>query len=113
MNDILLCLLSGELALIIWPLVVFVLFVLAMCGAFVKQCREDGLCIRRTQSALNVYRLERRFSKEKDLRLRFSVRTGFWSVQKENFGGFVGSLFRKDLGGGFFLDLLVCFSSWG
>ena len=54
MKDFLVCLSSGELALIIWPLVMFVLFVLAMCGAFVKQCREDGLCIRRTESALNV-----------------------------------------------------------
>ena len=54
MNDFLVCLSSGELALIIWPLVVFVLFVLAMCGVFVKQCREDGLCVRRTESALNV-----------------------------------------------------------
>ena len=54
MNNFLLCLSSEELALIIWPLVVFVLFVLAICGAFVKQCREDGLCVRRTESAFNV-----------------------------------------------------------
>ena len=54
MNDFLVCLLSGELTLVIWPLVVFVLFVLAICGAFVKQCREDGLCVRRTESAFNV-----------------------------------------------------------
>ena len=54
MNDFLVCLSRGELTLVVWPLVMFVLFVIAMCGAFVKQCREEGLCIRRTEFVSNV-----------------------------------------------------------
>ena len=54
MNEFLVCLSSGELVLLVWLLVMFVLFVLAMCGAFVKQCREDGLCSRRMESTFNV-----------------------------------------------------------
>ena len=54
MKDFLVCLSSGELALFLWPMVMFVVFVIAMCGATMKQCREDGLCTRRTVLAHNV-----------------------------------------------------------
>ena len=46
-----------------------------------------------------------------DLRLRCSVRTGFWSVQEERFGSFVRTLFGKDICGGVFLGLVSVFLS--
>ena len=54
MNDFFICLSSGELMLFVRPLVMFVLFVVAMCGAFVKQCKADGLCPSRTETTFNV-----------------------------------------------------------
>ena len=54
MNDFFICLSSGELMLFVGPLVMFVLFVVAICGVFVKQCKEDGLCPSRTETTFNV-----------------------------------------------------------
>ena len=45
MKDFLVCLSSGEVALFLWPIVMFTLFIIAMCWVTKRQCREDSFCI--------------------------------------------------------------------
>ena len=54
MKSFLGCLSSEELVLVVGPLVLFVVFVICMCGAFVKQCGDEGLCIRRAETKVRV-----------------------------------------------------------
>ena len=50
MNKFVVCLSSSEVALFIGPLVVLFLFEAALCLAFIRQCREEGLFPIRTVS---------------------------------------------------------------
>ena len=43
MNKFVVCLSSSEVALFILPLVALFLFEAALCLAFIRQCREEGL----------------------------------------------------------------------
>ena len=54
MNNFVICLSSSELALFVGPLVVLFLFEAALCLAFVRQCREEGLFPSRTETTVNV-----------------------------------------------------------
>ena len=45
MKEFLVCLMSREVALFLWPVVMFTLFIIAMCWVTKRQCREDGFCI--------------------------------------------------------------------
>ena len=42
------------MVLVVWPLVMFAMFVICMCGAFVKQCGDEGLCIRKAETTVRV-----------------------------------------------------------
>ena len=50
MNKFVICLSSSEVALFIGPLVALFLFEAALCLAFIRQCREEGLFRSRTVS---------------------------------------------------------------
>ena len=45
MKDFLVCLTSGEAALFLWPIVMLVLFIIAMCWVIMKQCRDNRFCV--------------------------------------------------------------------
>ena len=54
MNNFVICLSSSELALFVGPLVAVFLFEVALCLAFIRQCREEGLFPSRTETTVNV-----------------------------------------------------------
>ena len=54
MNNFVVCLSSSEVALFMGPLVVLFLFEAALCLAFIRQCREEGLFPSRTATVSNV-----------------------------------------------------------
>ena len=54
MKSFLGCLSDEELVLVIGPLAMFVMFVLCICGAFVKQCGDEGLCTRKRETAVRI-----------------------------------------------------------
>ena len=43
MGDSIVCLSRGEVALFLFPVIMFTLFIMIMCCVTKRQCREDGL----------------------------------------------------------------------
>ena len=50
MGDSIVCLSSGEVVLFLFLVLMFTLFIIAMCCVTKRQCREDGLRIQHLES---------------------------------------------------------------